>query len=92
MPASTIKYYDAIQLKIKTSSQWASQNPKLQTGEIGLESDTLRMKIGNGSDNYNALTYTDAELRSRIESLEEFTEALSGMLTAFIDNSLIGGL
>lgn len=92
MAASTIKYYDAILLKIKTSSQWASQNPKLQAGEIGLESDTLRMKIGNGADNYNVLNYTDAELRSRIESLEEFTQALSSMLTAFIDNSLIGGL
>ncbi len=92
MPASTTKYFDAIELKIKTSTQWTSQNPKLRAGEIGIESDTLRMKIGNGVDNFNALTYTDAELRSRIEDLEALSQSLAEMLSALINNSMIGGI
>ena len=40
---------------------WAAQNPILQRGEIGIEQDTLRFKIGNGTDRWNNLDYVKGD-------------------------------
>jgi hypothetical protein len=37
-----------IQLRRDTASRWQSLNPTLLSGEIGIETDTLKFKIGNG--------------------------------------------
>ncbi len=37
-----------IQLRRDTAAQWQSINPTLLSGEIGIETDTLKFKIGNG--------------------------------------------
>jgi len=37
-----------IQLRRDTAANWASVNPTLLGGEIGIETDTLKFKIGNG--------------------------------------------
>ena len=87
MTVPSIKYFDAIALKIKTSAEWTSQNPVLFSGEIGLESDTLRMKIGNGADRFSDLTYTDAELRNRVEALENFARASAQLMSSTITNN-----
>ena len=44
-----------------TAAQWTSANPVLADGEIGVETDTLRAKIGNGSTAWTALTYFTLE-------------------------------
>ena len=41
----------------KTSTEWASLNPTLLEGEIGFESDTNKLKVGNGVDAWNNLEY-----------------------------------
>lgn len=46
-----------IQLRHDTSSNWSSVNPILLVGEVGIETDTNKIKIGNGTDNYNTLPY-----------------------------------
>ena len=46
-----------IQLRRGTAAQWTSANPTLASGEIGLETDTGKRKIGNGADNWAALPY-----------------------------------
>jgi hypothetical protein len=46
-----------IQSRGGTAAQWASANPVLAAREIGLELDTLKMKVGNGSAAWNALPY-----------------------------------
>jgi len=38
-----------IQLRRDTAANWTSVNPTLRAGEIGIETDTLKFKIGNGS-------------------------------------------
>jgi hypothetical protein len=38
-----------IQLRRDTAANWVSVNPTLRAGEIGIETDTLKFKIGNGS-------------------------------------------
>jgi hypothetical protein len=56
MPAQTV-----IKLRRGTASQWTSANPVLAAGEIGLETDTLRTKYGNGSSTWTALSYSVAD-------------------------------
>lgn len=40
-----------------TASEWSTKNPTLKQGEPGFESDTGKLKIGNGSTAWNALPY-----------------------------------
>jgi len=49
-----------IQVRRGTASQWTSANPTLASGEWGFESDTGKVKIGNGSTVWNSLGYTGA--------------------------------
>lgn len=39
------------------AARWAAQNPVLLEGEIGIETDTRRFKIGDGVTAWNALAY-----------------------------------
>lgn len=45
------------QVKRGQSAAWASVNPVLKVGEPGFEIDTGRLKIGDGSTEWNALKY-----------------------------------
>jgi hypothetical protein len=47
-----------IKLRRDTASNWATVNPTLASGEPGLETDTLRIKYGNGSTAWNSLSYS----------------------------------
>jgi hypothetical protein len=40
-----------------TAAQWAVTNPVLESGELGFESDTTNLKIGDGSTAWNSLPY-----------------------------------
>ena len=44
-------------LRRDTSSNWTSTNPTLAAGELGAESNTGRLKLGDGSTAWNALAY-----------------------------------
>ena len=52
----------AIQIRRGTASQWTSANPTLEAGEWGLETDTLKTKIGNGSTLWNSLAYATGSI------------------------------
>jgi len=47
-----------IQLRNGTAAAWTSANPTLAAGEMGIETDTARYKIGNGSTAWNSLAYS----------------------------------
>lgn len=47
-----------IQLRRDTAANWTSANPTLAAGELGLETDTAKYKIGNGSTAWNSLSYS----------------------------------
>ena len=49
---------NTIQIKRGTAAAIASANPTLAAGEPCLESDTGRLKIGDGSTAWNSLAYT----------------------------------
>lgn len=46
-----------IQIRRGTSSSWTTSNPALSSGEIGLETDTNKIKIGDGTTLWNDLNY-----------------------------------
>ena len=46
-----------IQIRRGIAAAWTSENPILEAGEFGLESDTGKTKIGNGSATWTSLTY-----------------------------------
>ena len=46
-----------IQLRRGGAQEWANANPTLAQGEIGIELDTTRIKIGDGVSAWNTLTY-----------------------------------
>lgn len=47
-----------------TAANWSSNNPLLLAGEIGIESDTYKIKIGNGTSLWNSLTYLEGQIGS----------------------------
>lgn len=58
--ATTIK--TTFQLRRGNAEVWAKNNPILAAGEPGFELDTGKLKIGNGNDTYNDLSYIDSRL------------------------------
>lgn len=62
-----------ILLRRGTAAQWASANPILGSGELGVETDTLKFKIGNGTSTWTQLTsyanITPSDLTSAINGL-----------------------
>lgn len=62
-----------ILLRRGTAAQWSSANPILGNGELGIETDTLKIKIGNGTSTWSQLTsyanVTPSQLTSEINNL-----------------------
>jgi len=46
-----------IQIRRDTAANWTSANPTLAQGELGIETDTLKVKAGNGSTAWASLSY-----------------------------------
>jgi hypothetical protein len=44
-----------------TAAEWTAANPILASGEFGYETDTKKLKIGNGTSAWSALAYAGAE-------------------------------
>ena len=52
MPAQTV-----IKLRRDTAANWTSVNPVLAAGEAGFESDTGKLKIGDGTTAWSSIGY-----------------------------------
>jgi hypothetical protein len=46
-----------IVLRQDIAANWSNNNPLLLSGELGFETDTKRIKLGNGTDRWNVLPY-----------------------------------
>jgi len=66
----------SIQLRRDTSANWGTANPTLLKGEPGFESDTNKLKIGDGSTAWNALPYI-------VPTAAPVASVPSGSVTAF---------
>ena len=60
-----------IQLKHGLAASWTERNPVLLAGEIGIETDTLKMKVGDGTSNWKALGYLGANANDILAIINE---------------------
>lgn len=51
-----------IQLRRGTAAEWTSGDPTLAVGEMGVETDTGKIKVGDGSTAWTSLGYTTPNL------------------------------
>lgn len=56
-----------IQLRHDTSTNWQTQNPVLLEGEVAIETDSNKVKIGNGTDDYNTLPYITDQTKVNLD-------------------------
>jgi len=68
-----------IQIRRGTAAQWTSSNPTLASGEQGFETDTGKMKIGNGSTAWASLSYLGA---GTVTSITAGTGLSGGTITS----------
>jgi hypothetical protein len=70
-----------IQIRRGTASEWTSTNPTLASGEQGFETDTNKMKIGNGSTAWNSLSYAVTGAVGTVTSITAGTGLSGGAIT-----------
>ena len=68
-----------IQVRRGTAAQWTSANPTLASGEFGFETDTGKVKIGNGSTAWTSLSYLGA---GTVTSITAGTGLSGGTITS----------
>lgn len=69
-----------VQHKRMTASEWADSSIILLDGELGVESDTGRVKVGNGHDLYSNLLYLTGPKGDRGERGEQGQKGADGVL------------
>ena len=60
-----------IQLRNDLAATWNSKNPVLKKGEIGIEIDTRKMKVGDGTTTWKALPYMGADANDILAVINE---------------------
>jgi hypothetical protein len=83
-----------IQVRRGTAAQWTSANPTLSSGEFGFETDTNKLKCGNGSTAWNSLAYiaTDGDITGVTAGTGISGGGTSGTVTVSIDTSVTADL
>lgn len=86
--------YIQFQLRRGLASEWTSANPVLASGEMGLETDTYKVKIGNGTLNWNDLPYGigQYDLQSVTETGSTTNIAVNITNSAISSNTVSGAL
>ena len=69
-----------VQHKRMSASEWASSTLVLLDGELGIESDTGRVKVGNGRDRFSALQYLTGPKGDRGERGETGPRGADGVM------------
>ena len=59
-----------IQLKRGLAAAWAEKNPVLKEGEVGLELDTKKYKVGDGTSTWSDLEYWGGGELGEITSID----------------------
>jgi hypothetical protein len=80
-----------IQIKRGTASAWTSANTVLAAGEVGFETDTKKMKVGDGSTAWTSLAYTatDGDITAVVAGTGLSGGSTSGSATLAIDTSVV---
>ncbi len=91
---------DLIQVRRDTASNWSTVNPVLAAGELGFETNTGKLKVGNGTSPWNSLPYGSGAITvsdsapASPNSGDQWFESDSGKLFVYYDNfwvEVLGG-
>jgi len=74
-----------IQVRRDTASQWSSNNPTLDSGEIGFVTDENKIKLGDGSTAWNSLEYVKAD--AIVDSVELGTDTTGNYVETLVAGS-----
>lgn len=77
-----------IKTRRDTASEWASVNPILSLGEMGIETDTRKIKFGDGTTPWNSLSYISAGTAGEVVA-EDIDDRISELLVAGEGISLV---
>lgn len=77
-----------IQLRNDTASNWTSVNPTLARGELGIEIDTNKLKIGDGTTEWNDLPYSGIDVNELIPYVSYTHNQISASTTWTINHGL----
>ncbi len=77
-----------IQLRNDTAANWTSVNPTLARGEIGIEIDTNKMKIGTGVTDWDNLPYMGIDASELLPYVSHTHNQISASNTWTIAHSL----
>jgi hypothetical protein len=82
------------QLRRGSAAEWASVNPILAQGEMGLETDTKQIKVGDGVNRWNSLQYGIGynDLYAVTSTGNSTNVAINITNTAVSSNSVTGAL
>ena len=68
-----------VQHKRMSANDWASSSLVLLDGELGVESDTGKVKVGNGRDRFSSLQYLTGPKGDRGERGQQGLQGLQGL-------------
>lgn len=77
-----VVYKTIFKFKRGSAEAWARVNPVLQEGEPGYELDTGRLKIGNGSTEWNSLAYFGGDVSISSDG-KSITLSTTGLLELY---------
>lgn len=74
----------------EAAAEWTSNDPTLNAGEIGCESDTSQCKIGDGVTAWTSLGYISGPIGSAIQAWDADLDTYAGVTPAANVQSLLG--
>ena len=69
-----------ILLRNDTAANWTAANPVLGQGEVGLETDTKKLKVGDGTTAWSQLNYYNETDLSNYADEDEVIQIISNNL------------
>jgi hypothetical protein len=83
-----------IQLRNDTAANWTTENPTLAAGEVGVETDTGSVKVGDGTTAWTSLAYfgvgsdyVDTAIANLVDSSPGTLDTLNELAAALGDDA-----